>query len=98
MAVPEQAPGPAGGAPTSIAPTSEQAATEKGNRHSQGRGMDFDLNCTPAEEEDILQDDMNMEEEEGIDPGQDAVGELQYSCHEQSIVHLYPYNGVASQC
>ena len=60
--------------------------------------MDFDLNCTPAEEEDILQDDMNMEEEEGIDPGQDAVHELQYSCHEQSIVHLYPYNGVASKC
>ena len=48
--------------------------------------MDFDLNCTPAEEEDILQDDMNMEEQEGIDPGQDAVGELQYSFHEQSIV------------
>ncbi|XP_044982853.1 cold-regulated protein 27-like isoform X1 [Hordeum vulgare subsp. vulgare] len=51
--------------------------------------MDFDLNCTPAQEEDILQDDMNMEEEEeGISPGHDAVGELQYSCHEQSVVHL----------
>ena len=62
-----------------------QAVAEKGNKHSQGWGMDFDHNCTPAEE-DILQDDMNMEEEEGIDPGQDAVGELQYSCHEQSIV------------
>ena len=30
--------------------------------------MEFDLNCTPAQEEDILQDDINMEEEEeGID-------------------------------
>lgn len=37
--------------------------------------MEFDLNCTPAQEEDILQDDINMEEEEeGIDPGHDAVG------------------------
>ncbi|KAE8772178.1 hypothetical protein D1007_55862 [Hordeum vulgare] len=37
--------------------------------------MEFDLNCTPAQEEDIHQDDINMEEEEdGIDPGHDAVG------------------------
>lgn len=40
--------------------------------------MEFDLNCTPPEEEDISggvdpgEDDINMQE--GIDSGQDAVG------------------------